>query len=226
MTNETELVNYGIVLYPAFQALDVFGPLDVLNMVSFSNRLNLHIIAETMDPVSTKPQVMNNSGSDFGESVVPTHTFTEPPEQLDVLIVPGGVGTRSDEVTAPVRAYILEAFPNVKYFLSICTGVGMVAQTGILDGRRATGNKRSWAWVTAQGPNVNWVPHARWVEDGNVWTSSGVSAGIDLMFAFVAKMYGEDLASELALGMEYERHVNPDWDPFAEYWNLTGSSEV
>ena len=74
--------------------------------------------------------------------------------------------------------------------------------------------------VKADGPNVKWVPHARWARDGNIWTSSGVSAGLDAMFAFVATYWGEDVAKDLAKTLEYERHEDPSWDPFADMYGL------
>ena len=74
--------------------------------------------------------------------------------------------------------------------------------------------------VKADGPNVKWVPHARWARDGNIWTSSGVSAGLDAMFAFVATHWGEDVAKDLAKTLEYERHEDPSWDPFADMYGL------
>ena len=64
------------------------------------------------------------------------------------------------------------------------------------------------------------MAHARWVVDGNIWTSSGVSAGIDCMLAFISEVYGEDVAKGIADGMEYERHTDPTWDPFADLYGL------
>jgi transcriptional regulator GlxA family with amidase domain len=119
-----------------------------------------------------------------------------------------------------VRAYIKSAFPKLRYLITVCTGSGLVARTGILDGRRATTNKRNFRWAQAQGPNVNWAPKARWVVDEQegkipVWTSSGVSAGIDVMFAFVKHVYGEDEASKLSQILEYSRNTDANEDPFA-----------
>lgn len=65
---------------------------------------------------------------------------------------------------------------------------------------------------------------ARWVVDGNVWTSSGVSAGIDATLAFIEEVYGREEASSIADLMEYERHADASWDPFAEKFNVTGSA--
>lgn len=69
----------------------------------------------------------------------------------------------------------------------------------------------------SQGPNVKWVKEARWVVDGNIWTSSGISAGIDMIYAFIAKQYGKSVADDTAIGSEYVRNTDPTVDPFAKY---------
>jgi len=210
---------FGVLLFPGFQALDVFGPIDVLNTLALSKKLNLHIIAETLDPVTTKLPQPNTTGSEFHECIVPTHTFaTVPP--LDFLLVPGGLGTRAPGLD-PTRKFVKNIYPSLKYLMTVCTGSALIAPTGLLDGRSATGNKKLWAWVTSQGPKVNWVAQARWVVDGNIWTSSGIAAGMDAMYAFVAYIWGEEQSKDLAMSLEYERHTDPHWDPFAEYWGAT-----
>ena len=214
-------INFGVVLFPTFEALDVFGPLESLNLLSFSHPMNLSLIAATLDPVSTKPHsaAMNPYNSSFGESILPTHTFgTVGP--LDVLLVPGGLGTRAADLNATI-SFISRTYPTLDYLIAVCTGVGIVARTGILDGRRATTNKKAWAQTTALGPRVNWIAHARWVTDGNIWTSSGVSAGMDVILAWIESIYGNATATDIANGMEYERHLNASWDPFADLYNLT-----
>lgn len=78
----------------------------------------------------------------------------------------------------------------------------------------------AWEEITALGPEVEWVPRARWVADGNVWTSSGVSAGIDVTLAWIEEVYGEEKAQRIANGIEYSRHKDPNLDPFAELYGL------
>lgn len=190
-------------------------------MLANQFKINLAIIAETLDPVSTKARsaAMNTTGSNFGESIVPTHTFANAPP-LDVLIVPGGAGTRASDLNN-TRAYIKNTFPSLQYLLTVCTGSALVASTGILDGKNATSNKAAWVWATSQGPNVNWVPRARWTVDGNIWTSSGIAAGIDATYAFVEAVYGAAAADWVLLRAEYERHLDSHWDPWGDYYNTT-----
>ncbi|OCL14806.1 hypothetical protein AOQ84DRAFT_351332 [Glonium stellatum] len=142
-------ISYGMVLYPNFEPADVFGPLDIFGLLSSDYRMRLSLIAATLDPVSTKPTVMNLSGSDFGESIVPTHTFSTPPEDIEVLFVPGGGGTRSDAFIGPAIGFVGRMYPKLKYLITVCNGATIGARSGVLDGRRATTSKRDWAWVSS-----------------------------------------------------------------------------
>lgn len=214
-------LTYGVVVYPGFQALDIFGPLDALNSLSLAYPLSLSVIAQTFDPVSTKPPgALGNPRSEFGQSITPTHTFTTAPP-IDVLIVPGGIGNRDPANVEEVVKYIAKAYPTLKYLITVCTGSGLAARAGVLDGKRATTNKRAWARTIPFGPKVQWIAHARWVVDGNIWTSSGVSAGLDIIFAFIGEVYGGEVAEMIANFLEYERHKDPSWDPYAELYSLS-----
>ena len=112
-------------------------------------------------------------------------------------------------------AFVKERYPCLQYLITICTGAGIAARAGVLDGKYATTNKRAWDETIALGPKVNWVAVARWVVDGNIWTSSGISADIDLTIAFLEAIYGNETATTIANTMEYERHTNSTDDPFA-----------
>lgn len=204
-------------MFPGFQALDAFGPLDALNILSNSYKMNLYTISETMEPVSTKLLGDEHPmGSDFGQRIVPTHTFdTAPP--LDLLLVPGGQGTRVPGIGSAIE-YIREIYPSLQYLITVCTGSGVAARAGVLDGKQATTNKRSWDSTVALRPEVKWIHQARWVHDGNIWTSSGISAGIDVTFAWIEAVYGPDVAKAIADRMEYTRVTDSSSDPFAELY--------
>ncbi|KAF2464535.1 DJ-1/PfpI family protein [Lindgomyces ingoldianus] len=213
---------YGMIVFTGFQALDVFGPLSTLNVLSRAHKMELAIIAESMTPVSTNPEPNPFVSSSFGQEIVPTHTFENEPE-IEVLLIPGGFGTRNRGTMAPVEAYIHTVFPTVKHVITICTGSAILAAMGLLDNRCATTNKSTWDSVVMLGPNVKWVRRARWVVDDTagvpqVWSSSGVSAGIDVTFAFIKKLYGGETAENVANVMEYDRHLDDKWDPFADIW--------
>jgi transcriptional regulator GlxA family with amidase domain len=209
MANEAPITKYAVALFPGFQALDVFGPVDIINQLAKSTNLELVILAASLDPVST---AVTEGG--VGQLIVPTHTYDNAPDDIQVLLVPGGLGTRDEANISHVIKYVQTVYPKLRYLLTVCTGSALVAMSGVIDGKRATGNKRAWKWAITKGPNVDWVLKARWVADGNIWTSSGISAGIDMMYAFMAELYGEDVAQELADSAEYRRNTDPDDDPF------------
>ncbi|KAI5802977.1 DJ-1/PfpI family protein [Geopyxis carbonaria] len=227
MTTATPPTSIGMLLFPGFQAIDVMGPLDILNLLSLSHKnLSLSILSRTLSPVSTASPL--HGTTTFGESIVPTHTLTSPPDDLEVLFVPGGLGIlNAAPGTLDVEMeFIRTVYPKLRYVIGVCTGAALLANAGVLEGKRATGNKGSWAWMRQQGGGeVHWVAHARWVEDGKAWTTSGVSAGIDGTYAWVAKVYGEEAAQSVSVSSEYVRQLDWRKDPWAEYYNLTDTCE-
>ncbi|KAK2595260.1 hypothetical protein QQS21_007047 [Conoideocrella luteorostrata] len=205
-------VNYGVLLFPGFQALDAFGPLDALNFLSRRTHIKFSVIAPTLDPVSTTDPAAPHT---IGQHVVPTHSLNRLPEDLEVLLVPGGLGTRQIQQTECLVECLRATYPRLKYLLTVCTGSSLAARAGILDGKKATSNVAEFKWVMSCGEKVDWVPSARWVTDGNIWTSSGVSAGMDMMYAFIADIYGSAVAADIALQSEYVRNLDSTNDPFA-----------
>ena len=134
----SQLQKYGVALFSGFQALDVFGPVDLLNFLSKSHTLQISLIAPTLDPVSTRPPSQPHR---TGQSVVPTHTYETAPDDLEVLLVPGGLGTFEVEDTQVVVDFIKSRYPKLQYLLTVCTGSALAARAGVLDGKKATSNK-------------------------------------------------------------------------------------
>ncbi|KAF4244551.1 hypothetical protein CNMCM8980_010065 [Aspergillus fumigatiaffinis] len=222
-------MHFAMLLFPGFEALDAFGSLEVLNVLSERQQIYLSLLASSLAPVSTRSPdpAAHQVGSICAQEVLPTGTFADflkdapAPDtakgKIDVLVVPGGAGTRFPHLIDPVIEFVRAIAPSVKYIMSVCNGAGVLARAGVLDGRRATTNKMLWKPTTALRGDVRWVREARWVADGKVWTSSGVSAGIDMMLAFVRDIHGKDVASEIAQEIEYVWDVEEDGtrDPFA-----------
>ncbi|OLN91931.1 Isonitrile hydratase 3 [Colletotrichum chlorophyti] len=219
----TAPVNYGVILFRTLDMLDIFGPLDILQLAAKNHTLNLHLIAATLDPVTTEPSnpAMNVRNSSFWPVLQPTNTFDDNLD-LDVLIIPGGAGVRAPGLDHIVD-YVRDTYPKVKYLITICTGASFAAKAGVLDGKRATTNKAAWGTITPMGPKVDWVAPARYVVDGNIWTSSGVASGLDLTFAFVKQVYGEPLANRIANIMEHAPYA-ADWDPFTDIHGVEPSN--
>lgn len=162
-------------------------------------------------------------------STMATHTFSDAPA-LDVIIVPGGMGNIAliAANNTEIEDFIADRFDKADHVLSVCTGAVTLARSGVLDGRKATTNKAAWSRVTKQGPNVTWVPSARWVVDdvapaGKVWSSSGVSSGMDMMYAFLLYIYGAENVDNMLNGLEYAPHTDPTWDPYSYLNRVPGA---
>lgn len=191
----------GVVLYPDFEVLDVFGPVEMWANVP---GLRVVMIAQKAGPVRSAQGVTVTA--DYGFD-------TAPP--LDIIMVPGGTGTLTELKNPVFLDYLREQDRRSELTTSVCTGSALLAKAGLLTGRRATSNKKFFSIATAQDPKVAWVRRARWVEDGKYFTSSGVSAGTDMALAVVARLYGRDQARLLARTLEYQWSEDAANDPFA-----------
>ena len=191
----------GMLLFPGFELLDATGPLTVLGKVP--SQLAMTTFAERTGSVE----------SSLGVGLLAKHDLTDCPP-LDLLVVPGGPGTRTEVANERLLHAIRERAAEARTVFSVCTGAALLARAGVLDGRRATTNKQAFQWVCEQSRDVEWVSRARWVEDGRFVTSSGVTAGIDAAFAVLARLLGEELADAVARGLEYRREHDPLNDPF------------
>jgi transcriptional regulator GlxA family with amidase domain len=197
----------GVVLFPGFELLDVFGPLEMYGIAKA--HFDIRMVAQNGGEI----------GSSQGPKSVADHTFDDAVD-YDILLVPGGQGTRREVNNAALLSWLKTQAETVEYMTSVCTGSALLAKAGVLGGVRATTNKAAFQWVTAQGPEVRWQAQARWVEDGKFFTSSGVSAGIDMSLALIAKLHGEETAEKVAAFAEYDWHRDAGWDPFAKLHGL------
>ncbi|WP_255411759.1 DJ-1/PfpI family protein [Cryobacterium sp. Y11] len=191
-----------IVLFDGFELLDVFGPVGLLGMLSQA------FSVELVGPASGLVR------SSQGAEVVATVGYRDA-KRPDIVLVPGGRGTRSLVNDAGFLEWLAAWASEARLVTSVCTGAAVLAAAGLLDGFRATTNKRAYGWATSHGSSVEWVAQARWVEDRSRWTSSGVAAGIDMTAALVAHLFGPETAAVAAAAAEIEIHTDPHWDPFA-----------
>jgi len=192
----------GVVLFDGFELLDVFGPVELF--ARLTELFEVHFIGPDERPVRSAQ----------GKKVVTDHPYADAPP-ADISLVPGGTGTRALAGDAAFGTWLRGWAGSSEIAASVCTGAGLLAAAGLLDGYRATSNKRAFAWVMEQGPNVTWVRKARWVHDRDRWTSGGVAAGMDMSLALIAHLHGEELATRLADAVEYDWHRDSEWDPFA-----------
>lgn len=213
MTHPSRILTLGTILYPNFELLDVYGPLEMFG--SIGPELRLVMIAEQAGAVA----------STQGPQTLAPYSFTDCPP-LDLLLLPGGIGTLPALDNAALHQFLRERSATAQVTMSVCSGSAILAKAGLLDGRRATSNKQFFMLAAMQSDKVTWVEQARWVEDGTFATSSGVSAGIDMALAIIARLYGQERAELIATGTEYEWHRDPNWDPFVQYLNKGDFSQV
>lgn len=168
------MVNWGIIAVPGVDMLDVYGPIELLYFVAGNLHINVKIITPTTDNIVITPPMGNRFNSTYQPEIVGQATFDDDLD-LDVLMVPGGAVARAPN-TEYIDEYLLKMLPKTRHFVTICTGALFAARAGIFKGKRATTNKGAWDLVTAHGDDVTWVAPARFVRDGNIWSSSGVSS--------------------------------------------------
>jgi transcriptional regulator GlxA family with amidase domain len=207
MPSLEEPLTLGAVLYEGFELLDLYGPLEMFG--TLKPQIEIITVAETLGPVSSfqGPQTI----ADFAYRTCP---------HLDLILLPGGFGTVRELENQAILSFLKERAPEARVTMSVCSGSWILAKAGLLDGRRATSNKAYFKMATEQSDQVEWISEARWVEDGPVFTSSGVSAGMDMALAVIASIFGERRATDVANTAEYVWNRNPDNDPFHARLNM------
>lgn len=190
----------GILIFPDVEVLDFCGPFEVFSVVRLDETkrreegspFEVLLVAQHGAPVTTTG----------GMRVLPEHTLESCPP-LDLLVVPGGWGTRAEIRNRRLLDWIAARAAQVETLASVCTGAMLLGQAGLLDGRRATTHWRSLGRMRESFPAVTVETALHVVEDGNVITSAGISAGIDMALRVVARTYGEEVARNTARHMEY-----------------------
>lgn len=188
----------GFVIFPGLTQLDFTGPYEVLSRLGTPASLSVpsrfadvrtHVVAKSMQPVA----------SDRGLGLVPTASFATCPA-LDLVCVPGGGGVVEALADTETIDFI-RGQGRAAYVTSVCMGAFLLGAAGLLKGRRATTH---WAYVDLLPLVGATHEKARVVRDGNLFTSGGVTAGIDFAFAIVAELAGPEVAQAIQLGIEYD----------------------
>ena len=183
----------GIVLYPDFEELDAIGPYEVFGMFAGMSAGSWQVvtIAESAGPVR----------SHSGLGIVADHSFDDAPP-LDVIVVPGGLGSRTAVGDKRLVAFVRNAGEAAEWRTSVCTGAFILHECGLLSGKKVTTH---WGAIDMlrQLPDIEVVDDERYVRDGNVLTSAGVSAGIDMALYLVSLLKDEQTALNVQKMMEY-----------------------
>lgn len=184
-------ITVGLVLFDGAEELDWAGPWEVFTLAGMSGGIRAVTIAESSPVTAAK-----------GLRVLPDHTLDDAPH-LDVVMVPGGLATRSERDNERLIGWLRERCAAADWVTSVCTGAMLLEAAGQLDGKRATTH---WMALDELGErsDVEVVRGERYVVDGHVATAAGVSAGIDLSLWLVGELLGEETGRATALFMEYD----------------------
>lgn len=189
----------GILIFEDVEVLDFCGPFEVFSVAGrqiVPGAFQVFTIAKTLDPV-----VARN-----GLSVNPKTTLSEAP-QLDLLLIPGGIGTRPLMHDAELLRWIKEHAATAELVLSVCTGALLLAKAGVLEGLSATTHHGAIDLLREVAPNTKVCEDSRFVDNGRVITSAGIAAGIDMSLHVVDKLLGR------AHAMATARHMEYPWQP-------------
>ena len=199
-----EKVNTGIFIFDGVEVLDFAGPFEVFSRTRLqpgtaSRRSDETAPFEVFTIAATR-EVVRATG---GLCVVPQHDFASAP-RVDLLVIPGGFGTRALLEDTPTLDWIRRTAGAARTVTSVCTGSLLLARAGLLAGRRATTHWGALDLLAGIDPTVTVEREARVVTDGIV-SSAGVAAGIDMAFAVVESICGRAVADETAHYIEYPR---------------------
>jgi transcriptional regulator GlxA family with amidase domain len=195
-------LNVGIFIFDNVEVLDFAGPFEVFSRTRLTPGLDSRRSDDTAPftvfTVAERPDAITATG---GLRILPQYAFADAP-MIDLLVVPGGWGTRPLLEHPPVLEWIRERAARASLVTSVCTGALLLAHAGLLHHRRATTHWGALDHLARIDATIAVQPHARVVDDGPI-TSAGISAGIDMSLAVVARLYGQAVAADTARYMDY-----------------------
>ncbi|KAL0960192.1 hypothetical protein HGRIS_011826 [Hohenbuehelia grisea] len=223
MSEQTTL-RLALCLFNDVTALDYQGPIELFGFLTpkrlplFGDAppkysISIEYLADSREPIEPTS----------GPHLLAARTFSDvkPDEQFDIILVPGGPSV--ENAPKSLLEFLRKQAPGAKHVLSVCTGSWILANAGLLKGKRATTNKSAFRKVEAatKAEGIEWVAKARWVVDDNdkLWTSSGVTAGADMASAFLDFLVGKEQATIIRGVVELSARAQDD-DEFAEYYGL------
>lgn len=196
--------NVGVLLFDGVALLDVAGPFEVLSRARLEPGVeSRHTEDNALFDVFTVAKTTQPVNATGGIVLVPRHSFDDAP-RIDLLLVPGGFGTRPVLQDAQTIDWIRTTAASAKRTASVCTGALLLARAGLLDGRRATTHWGAFGLLTSLAKDVTVDHEARFVDDG-VMTSAGVASGMDLALHIVEVLFSRAVADETAHYIEYRR---------------------
>ncbi len=190
--------NVGILLFNEVEVLDFAGPYEVFSIATYTEC--------DLKPFQVKTVAQNNHiiSARNGLKIQPDYAFNNAP-QFDILIVPGGYGAEEIEIHNPkLIDWIKEKKNQVSIMASVCTGAFLLAEAGLLDGKKVTTHWMDLDRLAGQYDKVRVQRDVKFIDESPIITSGGISAGIDMSFYIIEKLVGEKIAQDTAKRMEYD----------------------
>ena len=186
------MTKIGILIFPQVEEMDFVAPFEVLSYINKieANSTQVFLIAETVELLQA-----NN-----GMKIFPDHSFDTCPN-LDILVVPGGKGRLVAMHNPKIKEFVLHQSKQAQYIASVCTGAFILAEAGLLEGKKATTYHSAFSEL--QVYNTTIIEKVKVVRDGNIITSAGVTSGLELGFYILKILFGSILAKEVANKIEY-----------------------
>jgi transcriptional regulator GlxA family with amidase domain len=188
----------GILIFNEVEVLDFAGPFEVFSLAAYPENgpkpFRVTLVAQTKEPVRARN----------GLRVIPDLDFGDAPE-FDILIVPGGYGAEEIEIHNQVLLdWLRERAQSVAQLASVCTGALLLAEAGLLNGKKATTHWMDLERLRRDYPEVEVQSNVKYVDEGRIVTAAGISAGINMSFFLVSRLLGDEVARATARRMEYE----------------------
>ncbi len=198
--NQDQLLTVGILIFDDVEVLDFCGPFEVFSVARPAGKYGDEFKLFNVVTIAEEDRIITCRGG----LLVKPHATTENHPPLDILVVPGGQGTRRERHNQRLLGWIARQDQHTNLTTSVCTGAFLLAERGLLDHHRATTHWSSVEWMRGTYPAVEMMADTRVVDEGHIITSAGISAGIDMSLYVVSRLHGVDVAEWTARQMEYD----------------------
>jgi transcriptional regulator GlxA family with amidase domain len=195
----SEKIKVGIFLFNEVEVLDFTGPFEVFSLASKNDEklFEVFTIAQTEELISARN----------GLKILPMANFKDN-LKLDILIIPGGYGAEEIEIKNQVTInWIKDYKDKVKILASVCTGAFLLAESGLLDNKSATTHWMDIERLEKEYPRIRVIKNLKFVDEDHIITSGGISAGINMSFHIIKRLFGSDIAKSVAKRMEYDIEI-------------------
>ena len=193
----------GILIFDQVEVLDVAGPFEVFSVTRLDEQRRQEELSSSPFRILLVSEKLGPVLAVGGLRFTPDVTIDNCPEDLDLLIVPGGLGTRKEVKNVNLLNWIANRSSNTRLTASVCTGSSLLGKAGLLDGREATTHWRAFDFLRQAAPNAHIRDDVRFTLVDPIFTSAGISAGIDMALRIVSHFFGTKIGQATARHMEY-----------------------